>query len=311
MPNPCLIIVFNHRFDRNIPVLEKIYSGRFANIFFLVPFYDGDNPRVIPVYESSYYFQSFFAQGFHRFFHKEFTHYIFTGDDCLLNPEINEMNFLEKTGLPSDSDHVPEFIEFHKLKDGGWWHTKKAIEFFSNRGGAEVRQELPAREEADRRFREHGLEMHPLTLRNIFGPGKLSFLNGWQSWLYKQFFWRVKWKGYKKNGRIELSYPAVGSYSDMFIVTSHTIRDFCRYCGIMAATGLFVEIAIPTAMVLASKKITLEKDLRLKGKALWSKEEVEAVENRHGKSLASLMRDFPTDQLYYHPVKLSKWKNDL
>jgi hypothetical protein len=292
-------------------VLEKIYSPRFSNIFFLVPFYDGDNPRVIPVYESSYYFQSFFAQGFHRFFKEEFTHYIFTGDDCILNPSVNENNFLEQTGLPAGSDMIPEFIQFHNLKNGGWWHTKKAIDFFNNRGGAEIKNELPSKDEALKRFTHHGLEMKALTARNIFGPGKISFLNWWKSILYKQFYLRVKWKNYRKNGKIELPYPAVGSYSDMFVITDNSIREFCRYCGILAATGLFVEIAIPTALVLVSKKITLEKELKLNGKALWSRTEVEEVENSNQKSLTSLLNNFPVSQLYFHPVKLSKWKNDL
>ncbi|HTD94780.1 MAG TPA: hypothetical protein VK644_13240, partial [Chitinophagaceae bacterium] len=99
MVNACLVIVFNHRYDKNIPVLERMYSGRFRHIYFLVPFYDGAHPNVIPVYESSNFFQSYFAQGFHRFFREEFTHYIFLGDDCVLNPSITESNVLEQTGL--------------------------------------------------------------------------------------------------------------------------------------------------------------------------------------------------------------------
>jgi hypothetical protein len=79
----------------------------------------------------------------------------------------------------------------------------------------------------------------------------------------------------------------------------------------MAAAGLFVELAIPTALLLASKKISEEKDLHLKGKALWSAAEVEEVENRYQKSMLALVQGFPAGQLYYHPVKLSKWKNDL
>ena len=130
MTKACLIIVFNHRYDKNIQVLEKMYASRFSNIFFLVPFYNGNHPNAIPVYESSYYFQSFFAQGYNRFFKEEFTHYLFAGDDCLLNSSVNENNFLEKTGLQEGADFIPGFIEFHKLKEGGWWHTKKAIDFF-------------------------------------------------------------------------------------------------------------------------------------------------------------------------------------
>jgi hypothetical protein len=311
MAEPCLIIIFNHRYDKNIPVLEKIYSSRFSHIYFLVPFYKGSHPRVIPVYESSYYFQSYFAQGYHRFFHEYFTHYIFCGDDCLLNPSVNEKNFLEQTGLPAGADFIPGLMEFHTLKEGGWWHTKKAVDFFHNREGAEIEKELPSRQEALQRFNQHGVTIQPLTSKNIFGNKRIPFLRWWQSWIYKQFFLRVKWKNYRRKGKIELPYPAVGSYSDIFIVTGESITDFCHYSGIMASAGLFVEVAIPTALLLSSKKIVQEKDLRLKGKALWSAEEVEAVEKEFNRSLALLMKDFPADQLYFHPVKLSKWNNDL
>ena len=310
MHKPCLIIIFNHRFDKNIPVLEKIYSPRFSNIFFLVPFYDGEKENVIPVYESSHFFQSFLAQGFNRFFKEEFTHYIVAGDDCLLNPAINENNFLETIGLSPESDFIPEFIQLHTL-DTGWWQTKKAIDFFKNRPGAEVKNELPSREEAVARFNYHGLSVMPLTARNIFGKKKVQFLNKWQSFLYKKFHLHIKWKAYKKNGKIELPYPVVGSYSDMFIVTKDSIREFCRLCGVTASVGLFVELAIPTCLVLTSKKITLEKDLRLQGLAMWHNDETAALESSNGNSLATLMKNFPEKQLYYHPVKLSKWKNDL
>ena len=311
MAKPCLIIIFNHRYDKNIPVLRKIYAQSFSHIYFLVPFYDGNDPDVIPVYESSYYFQSFFAQGFNRFFKEEFTHYIFCGDDCLINPAVNQNNFLEQTGLAEATDFIPGIIQFHSLKNGEWWHTKKAIDFFHNREGAEVQRELPSREEAVEKFRKHGITIQPLTKQNIFGNSKIPFLRWWQSPIYKEFFLRVKWKPYRKDGKYELPYPAVGSYSDMFIVTKESIRNFCRYCGIFASVGLFVEIAIPTALLLSSQKVCEEKDLKLQGKALWSPEEVSAVETEFNKSLASLLKGFPRGQLYFHPIKLSKWKNDL
>lgn len=311
MAKPCLIIIFNHRYDKNIPILRQIYSPRFSNIYFLVPFYDGDDPFVIPVYESSFYFQSFFAQGFHRFFREEFSHYIFTGDDCLLNPTVNETNYLEQTGLPVDADFIPGFIEFHKLENGGWWHTQKAVDFFKNRRGAEIQRELPSKEEALARFRRHGVSAEPLTGRNIFGTKKISHLSWWQSRLYKEFHLRVKWKKFWKNGKIEPPYPSVGSYSDMFIIQKETIREFCRYCGVLASVGLFVEIAIPTSLLLSSRKIVQEKDFFLQGKALWLAPEIEAVEKEFNRSLTQLMQGFPSGQLYIHPVKLSKWTNDL
>lgn len=311
MVKACLIIVFNHRYDKNIPVLEKMYAGRFSSIYFLVPFYDGRQSNVIPVYESSHYFQSFFAQGYHRFFKEEFTHYIFLGDDCILNPSINEHNVLEQTGLPEGSDFIPGLIEFHTIKGQPWWHAYKGIEFFTNRKGAEIRNELPSREEAAGRFRKHGLDVQPVTKENIFGT-KAPAHQGWLKYeAFKQFHWNFKWKSYKKSGKLELPYPIAGSYSDVLIITKESLYDFCRYCGIMAAAGLFVEIAIPTSLLLSSKSIRQEKDLKLKGLALWSTEDIQAVEKQYNKSLTSLTAGFPDNQLFYHPVKLSKWNNDL
>lgn len=311
MTKACLIIVFNHRYDKNIPVLEKMYGRRFSHIFFLVPFYDGDRPNVIPVYESSHYFQSFFAQAFHRFYEKSFTHYIFLGDDCILNPAINEHNLATETGLTDGADFIPGIIEFHKIKDQPWWHTYKGIEFFTNRKGAEIARELPAREAAIEKFKYHGFEVKSLSRENIFGSSVAKGKKKLEYWLFSQYHFNYRWKKFKNKGRIELPYPVVGSYSDLLIITSDSIRQFCHYCGVMAAAGLFVEIAIPTALLLSSNKIKEEKDLRLKGKALWTQEEIEGIENQYNRSLSALKNGFPKDQLFYHPVKLSKWNNDL
>ena len=311
MTKPCLIIVFNHRYDKNIPVLEKLYAGRFSNIFFLVPFYNGSHPRVIPVYESSHYFQSYFAQGYHRFFDEVFTHYIFIGDDCILNPSLNEDNFPEQTGLGEKTDFIPGFIEFHTLQDKSWWHTFKGIDFFDNRKGAEIKKELPAKDEAIARFRKHGLDVKPVSLSNIFGKNTAAGKKPLEYFLFKQYHWRFKWKSYKKNGLLELPYPVAGSYADLVIVTKESIYDFCRYCGIMAAAGLFVEIAIPTALLLSSEKIMQEKELRMQGKALWTEDDITAIEKKNDLRLSSLLKNFPPQQLFYHPVKLSKWNNDL
>ena len=59
-----LVVIYNHRFDGNISIVEDLYRERFSNIFHLVPFYDGDRPDVIPVYENSFQFQGYIAQGF-------------------------------------------------------------------------------------------------------------------------------------------------------------------------------------------------------------------------------------------------------
>ena len=104
-----------------------------------------------------------------------------------------------------------------------------------------------------------------------------------------------------------LSYPIVGSYSDIAVVSAKSIRSFCHYCGVFAATRLFVEVALPTALVLSAFKITTEKDIELRGKALWTAEEHHELDKYEG-SLVQLLEEFPSDYLYLHPIKLSKWE---
>jgi hypothetical protein len=78
-----LIIIYNHRYDKNIETVERIYKGRFSHIFHLMPFYDGDKPNVFPVYDNSYCFQAFVAQTFPSIFNKKFSHYFFVSDDMI------------------------------------------------------------------------------------------------------------------------------------------------------------------------------------------------------------------------------------
>lgn len=54
MEKIALLIIYNHRYDKNIPILDKIYEGRFSYVYHVVPFYDGDRENVIAVYENSY-----------------------------------------------------------------------------------------------------------------------------------------------------------------------------------------------------------------------------------------------------------------
>lgn len=100
--NVKLVVVFNHRFDGNIPILNRLYAGRFSSVNYLVPFYNGKKlvggNRIIPVYDSSYQFNGFFAQGFDEFYDEDADYYFFVGDDVLLKPEVNENTVFEACG---------------------------------------------------------------------------------------------------------------------------------------------------------------------------------------------------------------------
>ena len=295
-----LIIIYNHRYDANIEKLEWLYRGKFSQIFHLVPFYDGPRENVIPVYEHSHCFHGYVAQGFKSFFRDEFEHYLFAADDMVLHPGLTEETCRAFFHLDAHTSFLPAFISLHELTYC-WPHTRKAVEYRPSSGGVQGGRELPDPEQARRLFQQHGLALGPVAFPRVYGQP--WFPKSWSSAM-ELARWGVK--RLKFGPWVQPAYPLVGSYSDLFAVDAHTIRKFCRYCGIFAATRLFVELAIPTALVLSASRIVTEKDLDLKGGALWTaahRDLLKPFENR----LPRLLAAYPPDYLYLHPVKLSQW----
>lgn len=94
-----LFVIYNHRYDKNIPLLDNIYKNRFSNIYHIVPFYDGLAQNVISVYDSSFQFQGYIAQAYQHIKDKGFTHVFVVADDMVINPCITETNLHSITGL--------------------------------------------------------------------------------------------------------------------------------------------------------------------------------------------------------------------
>lgn len=289
-----LLIIYNHRFDRNIPILNKIYEKRFSHIYHIMPFYDGKEKNVIPVYESSYQFSGYISQAYTHLKNNGFTHFFIVADDMVINPEINETNFWEMTGIYNDSCYISNFISFQNRKEA-WIRTIEALRYTTWVMGTEIKNIIPTYENAIERFKLHGLPTTPIpsdiVIRNLMKSNDLSFYE--------------KLRIIKRRGH--LAYPLVGGYSDIFLITADAMDKFCLYCGAFAATRLFVEIAVPTALVLATDKIQHDKDIKLKGKALWSAEDYKFLD-KYNFSLSQLTAEFPKNILYIHPIKLSKWK---
>ena len=322
-----LIFVFNHRYDKNIPVLEKIYKDRFSNIYHLVPFYDGDRLNVIPVYENSFYFQGYIAQGLQHYFAEEFVHYLFVADDLILNPSINEDNYAEYFKLSPTTSFIPEIFQLHHLSNNNtlrfekfnnirgqlnklyWWRIKDVVNYQHKKEGVETRNEMPGFEEAEAIFKKHGYFVKPLTYLDAYGGlFPMSLKTHEKRMKAARFLYHVK----SHRRKYRLSYPLVGAYSDLVIVAQSSIKKFCHYCGVFAANELFVEFAVPSALLLASDEVVTEPVLGKRGDIYWTYTQEEAanydseMQVFHYK-LRELLLHFPKDKLYIHPIKLSKW----
>jgi hypothetical protein len=304
-----LIIIYNHRFDQNIEVLEKIYASRFSHIFHLMPFYNGDRPNVIPVYENSYYFQGFIAQAFWSFYREDFTHYFFIADDMILNPRVNERNFAEEMPLPPGFSFIPNFNSYNNNSVGFWTRVKLAYEWKIRQNGLQITGELPPPAIALEKLKKLHLPNGPLRFEQIWETPKT--LAEWASAVFTRPAFCLRFLASKIRGETyDLSYPLVGGYSDIFVVTADAIKKFSHYCGVFAAGKLFVEHAIPTALVLSTDQIITCPNMKLRGKALWNPKELRELE-KYGGSLAKLLQDFPPGYLYLHPIKLSRWITEM
>jgi hypothetical protein len=155
-----LVVIYNYRFDKNIDTVEKIYTPRFSHIFHLVPFYTGRKPNVIPVYEHSYHFQGHVAQGFPGFHHDDFTHYFFIHDDLVVNPAIDERNFMAEMQLPDDHAFITRFNP-HNTGKAFWIHVKTAFDWKVRQNGLNIVDELPPPDTVTQRFKRLNLPHAP------------------------------------------------------------------------------------------------------------------------------------------------------
>lgn len=309
MKKVALVIIYNHQYNKNIEVLERIYKDRFEHVYHLVPFYNGNKPNVIPVYESSIYFQGYVAQGLGKYFDKKFAHYFFVADDLMLNPKINQDNYAEHLNLTEDACFIPGLVSLHE-KTTFWSRTAEAYHWSKFQEGLEAADQIPSYEEALSKFEKFDLTLKPLRFTQIHRLPD-SFYAWARPLVGKKFFQRTNLlyrylKSKLKKERYALPYPITGSYSDIFVISADTIQQFCHYCGVFAATKLFVELGLPTAMVLSAKKIVFERDLQLQGRALWTAKDLQELE-KFEKSYQKLADEFPANYLYLHPIKLSQW----
>ena len=304
-----LIIIYNHRFDANIPKLEKIYENRFSLIYHLVPFYDGDLPNVIPVFENSFYFQGYIPQSKHILNKINASHFVFIGDDLILNPKLNEHNILQELNISKEGAFLPWSWGTIGNMSMEWANTFPALNAFYLEDyllhhAPNWKEKLPPREVAVKRLQKLGFESRKLNLKLL--------KNNIGSYKYPRF--KITRSEYLKalmKRRRTPAYPLLTAYSDMFIIPKEKYDVFSNYCELFRQMRLWVEVAIPTAMVLTYDEIIFEKDLEWMGTTYWEKENIEEMNERYEQvdfNFEELMKSYKPNELYIHPVKLSKWE---
>lgn len=326
MSQAALVVIFNNRFERNVPRLEEYYAPRFSQRSYLMPFATSEDPHVIRVVENGWCFSGHVAQGVSRFKNKDVTHYVFAGDDLILNPGLNESTLVESLGLRPGAGYIKSLSSADSMRFSWPWAIRASNSLLWAR--VDYSKELPAADEASAKFKAMGLELRPPYPRGRRDWRWLRIPN-WH-WHPRRLHWNLKqikpWLADVSSVIGSLGkpsrYPLLAGYSDFFVVPAECIDAFAHFCGVFAAINMFAEVAVPTALALACSSVQTELALNedfsnpharpaahapMRGMEFWEAE-IQTFCKKLGFSWTTLMEQFPEDVLYYHPVKLSQWK---
>ncbi len=339
-----LIVIYNHNFERNIEKIRKIYGSRFSTILQIMPFYRGDDPDVIGVYEASWQFSGYLAQALPRIRQiQDCSHYVFVGDDFILNPQLNESNICDKLELGDDGSYIHSVRLIHEKElDSSLWPQYSYNKMLWAYNRTEFKNFIPTLEEARAHCTRHGydwtkglpgytlhsgLESARMNSKNIRQFYKIRIMGALAAVctrvevaLRKLFRCKVdvpaitcKYNQMATSRKLstEFHYPLFQGFADIMVVPAARMEAFGHLCGVFAAARLFVETAVPTAYVFTQDRIVTARDLPYKSVIIWGDDNRDSLVKEHEGSFAHLMEQWPEDVIYYHPVKLSQWKMDI
>lgn len=271
-----------------------------------MPFYRGDNPRVIGVYEAAYQFQGYITQAMSRLRDEKFAHCVFVADDMVIDPTLNEANIVARLGLDDNTAFISEIRMLDDAQYSSWdWGWQSITRMVLKDNSCEGHRFLPPVDMARELFARHGLDW-----RNGVSLRLAKLVMKLNAFPRRMPFIALARKLRRIFRSDEKAYPLAYGYSDIISVPASAIQDFCFYCGVMAGMRVFVECAIPTALAFSCAKLSTTAKLGLKSERGVDNYFVrERFEKLFQFSYRKLVDGFPEDYLFIHPVKLSKWKD--
>ncbi len=320
-----LVVLFNHQYNQNIPIIRNLYSERYSHILQLMPYYNGNDDGVFAVYGNSYQFYNYILQAREQIKNLPGDYILIVADDLLLNPDFNEHNSAALFGLKSKNDfYLDGFVDISlPLCRRGVSEVRTMSTTPCGIDSSSVNSNVPSYEIAREILKARGLMAHDRLSRikvfpPILSPKKslhenlhqlTTFSRSIAVWLY----YRIK--------RIKYPYPVVFGFSDIICVPKNRFDDLCLILGVFSAWNMFVELAIPTALqLLPDATIKTLDDIKYKSGNVFypydlkHKTHMEKIIGdvlRSGKDVRLLAEMFPKKYLYLHPVKLSQFSNSL
>ena len=291
----CICVVFNHPFVANIPLLRRLYAGRFSTVRFLVPFQLSDDDDILTVYRGSFGHCAYAIEHIPALESLNCDHYVFVHDDVLLSPYLNEGNIRERLGLRPNEGWVgairptPPDIGEWGYQLGSVWRLIEPRSPLSGVGLdslAATLRHLPPASEAARKAATYGIP--PVT--SFHYDGGFPF-GGLGHPVAEALFARY-------GPTIEIPYPIAcsGPDADFLIVPRKGLREYLHVAAVLATAGLFVEMAAPTALYLTCDHVRTCADVAMYAewslRMIWPRDALSRLLER-------------PELISVHPVKLS------
>ena len=310
MSKTCLVVMYNHHFPKNVAVLDSIYGDRFSRILHLMPLSSSEDTHLRSVARSSHHFQGYFFDAREALVKADCDRYLFIADDVFLNPNVDEENLEECFGLDSPNDSFIHLLDSFENLQSYWSHASKALGFRLATPALNLSHALPSKDAARKKLEAHAVFSEVIPRAALYASRRhllhnfLSTLAGHiDSWI--QDLLKIPRRTAPGSFSNKLSYPLAYGYSDIFIISGGNLTNFIDACGAFAAAGLFVEVALPTALAITSQRIATQENSPMKGELLWGSDKQKL--DRFDWDLAKLATEFPDNLLFVHPVKLSSW----
>lgn len=259
---------------------------------------------------SSHQFHGYLIQAYERLKNIPCTHFLFIGDDLIINPDFDETNFVARTNMHGKKFLTTGISPLNKPNGFRWhWTADSSKPFYD--GAASWRESIYSYDAALAKFNEFFGAKYPETYdADFFGKPYAPGGNVFGQWNNIEEFSAMVNLFVRLNGNsLKIPYPMAHGYSDIFCVERGSLFEFSRLCGIFLAMNMFVEIAIPTAAVLTYKRNDVTLFPENSRQVLWGGNKARFM-NKYGKDFNRLYNEWDAQIAFVHPVKLSMWKMD-
>ena len=292
--------MMNHPFPLNLPILREIYAGRFSQVVFLMPFARVPDPDVITVYRGSYAHAAYLTDAAAQLMALDCDFFLVVHDDVMLNPRLDERSFSTYFPIGESDAYISTAVQPHiNIGHRAWYYASlprmlypQSMMLGAGVNPANAAKYLPSVEEIARKLDSAGVsyrtevQLNDSDFADIERNASRILLNGHVTTLSAgaaQTEVEARCLELERRlvdvmaadqaqahpdrpyGNAPLPFPILdaGCHADLYVLPKSRFGDFIHYIGVAAASGVFVEIAVPVLLYTVCERVWTAEELGL------------------------------------------------